>query len=165
MGLLVSACTAATYLLVWSVREIRATGASISAHALAQERLEQLASLTWHVRGDGSAVSDTTTNLAEQPATTLGHGLSPSPAGTLDRNVPGYVDYLDEDGQWVGTGMRPPGRAVFVRRWAVLPYASDPADTLVLQVRVLPMAVESARTTSQLPGEALLITAVTRVRQ
>lgn len=165
MGLLASASAAAAHLLVWSAREIRATGASVSAHALAQERLEQLVSLAWHTRDDGSAVSDTTTNLAEQPATAGGSGLAPSPAGTLEANVPGYVDFLDADGRWVGAGTRAPAEAMFVRRWAVARYAADPADTLVLHVRVLPIALEPAGMAARLPGEALLTTALTRVRQ
>jgi type II secretory pathway pseudopilin PulG len=165
MGLLVMASTAATRLFVMAVRQVSVTGVSVSAHALAQERIEQLASLAWHVRDDGTSVSDETTSLAEQPPTSGGSGLLPSPGRTLEANVPGYVDFLDVEGRWVGTGVRAPGSAVFVRRWAVARFAADPANTLVIQVRVLPLAAEPRDTASRQTGEALLTTALTRVRQ
>lgn len=165
MGLLAMASAAATRLLVSAARQVSAAGASVSAHALAQERIEQLVSLPWRIGDDGAIVSDETTNLAEQPATSGGGGLRPSPPGTLDVNVAGYVDYLDADGRWVGTGPRASATAMFVRRWAVRPYPADPGNTLVIQVRVLPLASETGGMTSRQPGEARLATAVTRVQQ
>jgi hypothetical protein len=86
----------------------------------------------------------------------------PSPAGTLDSNVPPYVDYLDAAGTWAGRGATPPGSAVYVRRWAVQPLGRDPDDILVLQVIVTTSrstAVETART---IPYEARLVSVLTR---
>jgi hypothetical protein len=165
IGLIAIVSAAATRLLAWSARAIWSTGASVSTHALAQERIEQLASLAWHVGDDGTSVSDETTNLAEQPATAGGRGLSASPAGTLESNVAGYVDFLDGEGRWVGTGALAPSSAMFVRRWAVRPYGPDSGNTLVIQVRVLPLAGASGSSASRVPGEALLATALTRLRR
>ena len=64
--------------------------------------------------------------------------LPASPPGTLDVNTPPFVDHVDDGGMAIGAGSAPPEGAVFTRRWALVPLAADPADTLVLQVRVLP---------------------------
>ena len=63
-------------------------------------------------------------------------GSWPSPPGTLTSNVDGYVDYLDGGGRWVGRGGSSPATAVYIRRWAVRPLASDPDDLIVLEVVV-----------------------------
>jgi hypothetical protein len=54
----------------------------------------------------------------------------------LTANTPGYVDYVDQDGQWVGTGTAPVAGAAYVRRWSVEALTSDPANAVVLQVVV-----------------------------
>ena len=45
--------------------------------------------------------------------------LTPSPAGALDRNTSGYVDYLDAYGRSLGGGESPPAGTVYVRRWSI----------------------------------------------
>ncbi len=110
-----------------------------STALLATEKMEQLRGLAWGFdqgpNALGLPVSDLVTDLSTDPASAAGLGLNPSPAGTLDNNVAGYVDYLDRNGQWVGNGQAPPRTAVYVRRWAVDPLPTNPNNTLVLRVR------------------------------
>ena len=77
-----------------------------STTAMAEQKMEQIRSLTWgfDTAGQGLPVSDTTTNLAVYPFTSSGTGLNPSPANSLEQNVTGCFDYVDAAGAWVGTG-------------------------------------------------------------
>jgi type II secretory pathway pseudopilin PulG len=139
-----------------------------SATTLATQKMEQLRGLTWgfDTAGLGLPLSDTTTNLATEPPTSSGGGLNPSPAGSLNSNVPGYVDYLDSHGTWVGTGGTPPAGAVYVRRWSIDPLPTNPNNTLVLQVLVTSVSRDLARDSSQprrrMPGDAWLVSVKTR---
>jgi prepilin-type N-terminal cleavage/methylation domain-containing protein len=121
-----------------SIRAASAARNQTSTTVLAAQKMEQLRALTWgfDADGEGLPVSDTTTNLANEPATADGGGLNPSPVGALDANTPGYVDFLNARGQWVGTGVAPPAGAVYIRRWSVRPLPTNPNNTLVLQVLV-----------------------------
>lgn len=107
-----------------------------SSTMLADQKIEQLRSLTWSVDADGQRQSDLTTDLATEPWTSGGMGLRASPAGALDVNTAGYVDYLNARGAWLGTGTTPPSTATYIRRWAVRPLPEAPDDTLILQVLV-----------------------------
>jgi hypothetical protein len=116
-----------------------------SATVLAAQKMEQLRSLAWSEAVDTAtgarfAVSDTTTDLSVDPAADSGAGLAPSPAGTLDANVPPYVDHLDAAGAWVGRGTTSPPAAMFTRRWSIRPLDVDPADTVIVSVRVVPVS-------------------------
>ena len=140
-----------------------------SATTLAEQKLEQLRGLTWgfDLDGQGLPLSDTTTNLAVYPPTATGSGLNPSPVNSLEENTAGYVDYLDANGTWVGTGTTPPGTAMYIRRWSVQPLPTNPNNTLVLQVLVTPVATEAGRVDSADPrtrmaSDALLVTVKTR---
>jgi len=140
-----------------------------SATTLAEQKMEQLRALTWGFDPDGLGlpVSDTSTNLAVDPPRPTGGGLNPSPANSLEENTPGYVDYLDEHGVYVGTGPTPPQRAVFIRRWSVQPLPTNPNNTLVLQVLVTRVSIDSARrvtggTRPRMAGDALLVSVKTR---
>lgn len=159
---------AAAHLLVWAVRALWSTGAETTALAAAQEKMEELQALAWRFGDSGNRISDLETDLTVNPSSNGGPGLAASPANTLQENVEGYIDYLDEYGQWVGTGAQPPASATFLRRWAVRPMASAPEDTLVLQVLVVPLAMEAAAVRGtpfgQGAGESLLTTARTRLR-
>ena len=154
----------------------RAARANLAARArtaavlAAVQKLEQLRSLAYGAEVDvanGSTVriTDLTTDLSVEPAGAGGPGLAASPAGTLDDNVPPYVDYLDSACAWVGSGASPPRAAVYVRRWAVAPLPEDPADTVVLQVVVLAV-VDAGRRTPGPPsspaGEVRLVSLKTR---
>jgi prepilin-type N-terminal cleavage/methylation domain-containing protein len=59
--------------------------------------------------------------------------LASSPPAALEGNVEGCFDLIDGRGRGVNGGEP----AVFIRRWSVEPLQADPANTLVLQVRVL----------------------------
>lgn len=145
MLLISVAAIAAGELFDRAVRSTRSARDQTSAVLLAGEKLEQLSALTWRFAAVGSwaGVTDSTTDLGRDPAAASGRGLLPSPAGTLDRDTPGYVDFLDGAGQWVGAGPAPPASAVFIRRWSVTPAATG-GDTIVLQVLVTTVQRERA---------------------
>jgi hypothetical protein len=135
-----------------------------STTILASQKLEQLRALTWSVDANGLPVSDRTSDLSFDPVTTGGSGLRPSPTTALDANTPGWVDFLNARGQWVGTGTNPPATATFIRRWAIEPLPEDPADTLILQVLVTTVVRErQARgPRARLAGDALVTTVLSR---
>ncbi len=140
-----------------------------STTAMAEQKIEQLRGLTWgfDLQGQGLPLTDTTTNLAVYPSTATGSGLNPSPADALEQNTPGYVDFLDANGTWVGTGTTPPGTAMYIRRWSILPLPTNPNNTLVLQVLVTPIATEATRvatayTRTRMLPDALLVSVKTR---
>jgi len=104
---------------------------------LAQQKIEQLRALTWGFDDFGLPISDFTSDIAVSPPTPAGGvGLQASPGDTLNASTPGFVDYLDAYGAWVGTGAAPPAGAVYVRRWSVEPLPTNPNNTLVFQVLV-----------------------------
>jgi hypothetical protein len=126
------------HLLVWSRREAWSAGVRSAAVSMAVQKMEQLRSLDWYTDPGGARVSDETTTVAEDPPVPGGSGLQPSPGGSLAGNTAGFVDYVDSEGRWCGTGTPAPPCAVFVRRWAVEPFESDPDDSRVLTVLVFP---------------------------
>jgi prepilin-type N-terminal cleavage/methylation domain-containing protein len=151
-----------------AVRATHAARNQTSTSILAEQKLEQLRSLTWgfDTSGQNLPVSDTTTNLATNPPSDGGPGLNPSPANSLDVNTQFYVDFLDARGQWVGTGANPPGNTAFVRRWSVQPLPTNPNNTLVMQVLVTPImrdiTLGAGGTRKRYPDDALVATVKTR---
>ena len=152
---------------------VAATEATLSAREqtttaiLASQKMEQLRGLTWGFEPDsGLPVSDTTTDLTVDPPSPGGGGLSPSPAGVLTTNLPGYVDYLDAQGGWIGRGVAPPAGTCYVRRWSITPLPASPGRTLILQVLVTTLRRELRRAQAVLPGRLLgdtwLVTVKTR---
>ena len=140
-----------------------------STTMLAEQKLEQIRSLTWgfDTNGEGLPVSDTTSDLTAYPSTQNGSGLNPSPADSLERNSTGFVDFVDAGGAWVGTGDTPPGAAVYIRRWSIQPLPTNPNNTLVIQVLVTPITNEMSRLATsnprvRMPGDTLLVTVKTR---
>src|SRR5687768_10598960 len=89
-----------------SIRATHAARNQTSTSTPAEQKMEQLRALTWgfDTAGQNLPVSDNTTDLSVTPPTGTGGGLNPSPAGTLDANTPGFVDYLDFRGNWLGIG-------------------------------------------------------------
>lgn len=135
------------------------------AAVLAQQKMEQLRALTWGFDTLGLPVSDIISNVSVQPQGASGTGLSPSPGGSLNANTPGYVDYLDESGNWVGTGSTIPQGTVFIRRWSVEPSPTNPNNTLILQVfvtRLRSRGKADLGSVSRLPDEARLVSVKTR---
>jgi prepilin-type N-terminal cleavage/methylation domain-containing protein len=140
--------------------------ATTSTTILANQKLEQLRSLSWGFDVIGLPMSDfesDTTTLP--PSANGGTGLSPSPGNTLSDNVPGYVDFIDRLGQPLGTGSAPPNNTAYVRRWSIEPLPTNPNNTLIIQVMVFETGnrPNSGDTTTQrLPNEARVATVKTR---
>jgi hypothetical protein len=148
-GIVVTMAAGASHIVATAIRVSHGARVRTMATILATEKMEQLRSLAWtHTTTSSPAISmsssDVTTDSSSDPATDDGPGLLPSPAGTLDANVAYYVDYLDGEGHWLGRGASPPRPAVYIRRWAVRPLASDPENILVFQVLVTPRATAGA---------------------
>jgi prepilin-type N-terminal cleavage/methylation domain-containing protein len=152
-----------------SIRSTHGARNQTSTSVLAAQKMEQLRGLTWGFddTGTGLPVSDLSTDLSMDPAAAGGGGLNPSPPGTLNANVAGYVDYLDERGQWVGTGAQPPSTAVYIRRWSIEPLPTNPNNTLVFQV--LATTVKQEASAANAPGprqrlidDALIVSVKTR---
>jgi type II secretory pathway pseudopilin PulG len=147
-----------------------AHGATMST-VLARSKLDQLRSLAWTYRIDPLgvlwAVADETTDLSSDPPSRSGQGLRPSAHDNLWNNAAGYADFLDEQGAWVGGGVSPPPACRYVRRWAVSEFPGDP-ETLVLQVRVVPVRGGSDVAVGPLPGarrgDTWLVSLLTRTR-
>ena len=134
---------------------------------LAQQKMEQLRSLTWGFDSQGLPLTDTSTNItAAVEAPTGGKGLTPSPVGALGENTDGYCDFLDGNGQSLGGGTTPPANAIYVRRWSVEPLPTNPNNTLVLQVLVARNrnrnAADQAVGVDRMPDEARIISVKTR---
>jgi hypothetical protein len=142
-GLVIAIAAGASHVLAIAVRATHNARVGTVAALLASQKLEQLRSLAWtHTTTAAPAISlslsDVTTDLSTAPAGDLGPGLLPSPLGTLDTDVAQYVDYVDGAGRILAAAGLPPGATVFVRRWAVRPSVSDPANVLVLTAVVMP---------------------------
>lgn len=164
---LVLAITGVCTLLPVAQRAVSAGRDQTMATWLATQRLEDLRALQWSVDDAGVPVSDMTTDLSVAPFSGGGTGLLPSPTDALDVNRPGFVDYLDQNGQWVGTGAVPPGAAVYIRRWQITADTDAPADLRLLQVLVTTVRREAGLSsgTARLPHlvDALVVTLRTRV--
>ena len=169
MGLLTAVSLGVAQLFALSTRNNLTAKNQTSTTAMAQQKMEQLRGLTFgfDLAGQGLPVTDTTTNVAVWPVTNDGSGLNASPSDSLERNTEGFVDFLDRNGQWVGTGTNVPASAAYIRRWSITPLPTNPNNTIVIQVLVTPAVSEAARvesryTRTRMSGDALLITVKTR---
>ncbi len=137
-----------------------------STMVLAQQKMEQLRGLMWGYDVLNLPLTDSTTNVSNWPFTSDGTGLSPSPPNTMTQNVPGFVDYLDEWGNWLGTGGTAPPRTAFVRRWSIEALPANPNNTLIIQVLVtrnVPRGqADASGSVLRLPDEARLVSVKTR---
>lgn len=142
LGLLVGAVLAVAQLLVVAARAERLSRATTVATSAAAQKLEQLRSLAFGYAVEGVPVDQ----------------LAPSPAGALAADTAGFVDYLDDAGVAVGSGLSPPAQARFTRRWSVeVDDESVPPGRMVLTVVVLRQEASSDRTSS---GPTLWIEAI-----
>jgi type II secretory pathway pseudopilin PulG len=136
------------------------------AAVLGAQKMEQLRGALWAYDSAGGQLTDTSSDFSSVPEEPSGgSGLLPSPSSALTENTPGFVDYLDESGRWVGTGRTPPPRAAYIRRWSIEPLPADPADSIVLQVLVISLAgaANAGRDVGGLErGAARLVAARTR---
>jgi prepilin-type N-terminal cleavage/methylation domain-containing protein len=169
MGILTAVSLGVAQLFAASTRVNVMARSQTSTTMLAEQKLEQIRSLTWgfDTNGEGLPVSDTSTDMTVYPTTQGGSGLNPSPGDSLEHNTEGFVDFVDAGGAWVGTGGTAPATAVYIRRWSIRPLPTNPNNTLVIQVLVTPMANEMARLASsnprvRMPGDTLLVTVRTR---
>jgi len=166
-GLMAGALTSLGQMFAISVANSRSARAGSYATVLAQQKLEQLRGLTWSFDSLGRPISDTSTNTAAAIETpTGGTGLSRSPAGTLTSSTSGWVDYVDEAGSVLGGGTAVLPGTAYIRRWAVEPLPTSPANAIVLQVqvtaRVVRGAADSDGSNARQPDEARLTTIKTR---
>ena len=141
-GLIALVSAGVAQLLVVSQRATAATSRETVALFLAVQKIEQLHGLTWSYRSPGVVrTSDLSTDVAvDTPGAfgaRVGVGLRTATAGTLFADVPGYVDYLDSQGEWLGAGTVPSSGFAYVRRWSVRAHSRAPQDLLVLDVVVL----------------------------
>ena len=170
MGLLMTVSLGVAQLFAVSTNANRVARNQTSASAMADQKMEQIRSLTWgfDLQGLGLPITDTTTNLAVYPHTADGPGLNPSPADALDRNRDFYFDFLDATGAYVGTGDVVPGTAAYLRRWSITPLPTNPNNTIVIRVLVSPLSNESSRNQPagtarrRMVGDALLTSVKTR---
>jgi type II secretory pathway pseudopilin PulG len=167
-GIMATVALGVAQLFVIATDANRAAKQQTSATTLAEQKMEQLRGLTWgfDIAGLGLPASDTTTNLAIDPADNSGSGLNPSPPGTLDENTPGYVDFLDRAGAYLGTGGEAPRNTLYIRRWSIEPLPTNPNNTLILQVLVTTPLRESLRNHAlakrKARGDAWLVSVKTR---
>lgn len=132
-GLLATLAAGIAQVFALAERGNRSARVQTLAAVFAAHRMEQLRSLTFARAPGGALMSDASTDLAADPPGGGGRGLQRSPDGSLDADVPFYVDYLGPGGTRAGSR----GEAAFIRRWSVFPFDGDPDHLLVLQVRVI----------------------------
>ncbi len=167
--ILTTGIVALAQLFVVSTTSNRVARNQASTMVMAQQKMEQLRGLMWGFDALGLPLSDMTTDISAVPFTNAGTGLSPSPGGTLTTNTTGFVDYLDQYGNWVGNGSSPPTGTVFIRRWSIEPLPTNPNNTLILQVlvtryrdRAAAGAAGEGTELRRLPEEARLVAVKTR---
>jgi prepilin-type N-terminal cleavage/methylation domain-containing protein len=108
------------------------------AALLGQEKIEQLRALAWGTDELGAPVTDTESDTSVVPgAPSGGTGLRFSPGNALTANATGYCDFVDSAGHLLNTTAGVPDTATYIRRWSIEPLASDPRNTIVIQVRVV----------------------------
>lgn len=166
--ILTVALAALAQLFATSTRANASAKATTMAALLAQQKMEQLRSLTWGFDALGLPQTDTTsdtTTIPEGPSG--GRGLGASPAGALSRDTVGYVDYLDGSGRSLGArDTAPPPGTIYIRRWSLEPLPGSPGNTIVLQVLVTRWrsrgTADATPGVARLPDEARLVSVKTR---
>jgi type II secretory pathway pseudopilin PulG len=172
-GLMAFALVSLAQLFALSTRNNVSARYSTLASMLAEQKMEQLRALTWGFDLLNLPLSDLSTNVAafeatgDCPAANTGAsvGLTPSPSNTLQANVDGYVDYVDENGCGLGGGTTIPANMVYIRRWSIEPLPTNPNNTLILQVLVTTRTDRGTAdqgSVTRLPDEARLISVKTR---
>lgn len=141
-GLIVTAVAGLAQLFALSVRFTRDSGQFGVALVGAQDKLELLRASAFGYDGDGAPVTDAS--------------LSASPPDSLETDLPGYVDWLDDLGHARGTA----DGASYVRRWRVSVIAADDPEAIAIDVCVFRLP---GRNTAPSHADACLATI--RVRQ
>jgi len=166
-GILATAVVALAQMFVLSVKNNQAARTGSYAVTLAEQKMEQLRGLTYGFDTIGLPVTDTTTNTSsptDDP--TGGKGLTPSPANTLTSNTDGFVDYIDQFGRNLGSGIAIPNGTVYIRRWSIDPLPTNPNNTIVIQVMVTRErnrgTADQNGSTERLKDEARIVSIKTR---
>jgi hypothetical protein len=168
-GILATALIGLAQLFLVAITANTSARSTTYAAVLADQKMEELRSLTWGFDSSGLPVTDTTTDTASAlDDATGGTGLTPSPATALQENTDGYVDYVDMFGNKLGGGNTVPEHTIYMRRWSIEPLPTNPNNTIIIQVMVTRYrwrgdADEGA--VRRLPEEARLITVKTRKAQ
>ena len=173
IGLFIAIATGVAQLTATATGAMRSARDQTMAVTLAAGKMDQLRALQWGYESalPGATLverSDLDTNLGDAGLGGGGAGLRASPAGSLSANVPPYVDYLDDQGRWVGDGSSPAPGTVFIRRWCIRPLAAAPTRALIIQVLVTTIRDERSRAGPWLARsgtEALLTTVRTRTAE
>jgi type II secretory pathway pseudopilin PulG len=167
--IMLTGCMTMAQLFVASTASNIAAKKDTFATVLAEQKIEQLRSLSWGFDVQGLPVSDFASDTSVEPMTPNGGtGLQPSPSSTLQSNTNGYVDHVSATGQIVGNGGVAPATAVYTRRWSIEPLPTNPNNTLIIQVLVTPNRVRGQAeqgNVGRLPDEARVITVKTRKAQ
>jgi len=155
--LIVVAVSLAQLFAIGQRSNARARDSSMSS-MLAAAKMEQIRTLSWGFDLAGQPLTDRSADLSVSPERpTGGVGLHTSPSDALDRNVDGYCDFLDGFGVPLGSGASPPLNTAYIRRWSVAPLPADPANGLVIQVRVVGRAAADVPAGRAAVGEARLV--------
>lgn len=160
LALLAGAVVSLAGLYSLAARSNREARSVMRMSLAAEQKLEQLRALSWASGENGEDESDVSTDVSVWPEAAGGPGLRASPPDALSSDVPGYVDYLDDHGVWVGSGPDPPATAVFTRRWSIEPLADSSLDTLVLRVVVVRTVSARSGPPSEGRNEAVSLTTV-----
>jgi hypothetical protein len=145
LGLMSGALVALAHVILQAGQASATARRTALASVLALEKLEQLRGLAWGYDEEGGHVQDSRSDASGALVSESGGiGVSVSPRDSLAEDVPGFVDYHEASGRWIGHGGAPPANAAFTRRWSVTPLEDAPGDTLVLQVTVLALANAAA---------------------
>jgi type II secretory pathway pseudopilin PulG len=166
-ALLIVVAAGVAHLTLVAAEACRAARARTATTMMAAQKMEELRALVWARDAGGGLLSDTSTDVSRDPMSSGGTGLGPTPPGTLDRSVAGYVDFADASGRWIGAGPAPPPEATYVRRWAVLPLEADPEHSRLLIVLATTMREERAAEAgggprTRRPDDTVLLTVKTR---
>lgn len=152
-------------LIALAVLSTRVSHSQAWSCRLAASKLDELRALSLTFDGSGAPLADTTTDASTDPPRAGGMGLGPSPPDSLDRNVPGYVDYLDGAGRWVGAGATTPSSAVYLRRWNIARLPGDRVNTVLIRVVAMPVvnaALRSRTASANRGGSPVLVAIKTR---
>jgi type II secretory pathway pseudopilin PulG len=166
--LIVAAAAGLAPLYAMTAAAARQGRVAMATSLLAREKVEELRALTWAYAPDGAAMTDLETDISVRPWSAFGRGLSASPSDSLERNADGYVDYLDGNTRWVGSGPLAPSEAVYIRRWRITPMPGAPGESCIFEVFVTTTIAEargsagSSAGVTRRSGDALLVTVTTR---
>jgi len=144
-----------TCALVAFAREATTTSRrQVLALTLARSRLEQLEGLAFSLdlleSGGTVETTDLVTDLSVDPPGLGGPGLGESPPDALVQARPGYVDYLDAQGRWLGNDTAAWARAAFVRRWTVRRVGGGAGEWVAFEVLAAPAALARRATAEEL---------------